>query len=113
VAFGIVSVSSVGQQNNQEGNVCVGHKMVEKSRNRPKERSHDLGQIVEMASQTPVAAVEENGGSNALVSAVLGGDKFGWLAPNLDVTVSLSEVNSLSVTVVVDKNASNAAYENK
>jgi len=43
----------------------------------------------------------------------LGSDKFGWLAPNLDVTVSLSEVNSLSVTVVVDKNASNAANENK
>ena len=87
--------------------------MVEKSWNRPEERSHYLRQIVEMASQTPVTAVKQNRRSNTLVSAVLGSDKFGWLAPNLDVTVRLSEVNSLSITVVVDKNAGDAADENQ
>mgnify|MGYP007071442990 CR=1 FL=1 len=68
---------------------------------------------MEMASQTPVTTVKQDGGSNALVSAVLGRDEFGWLAPNLDVAVSLSEVDSLSVAVEVDVDANDAGNENQ
>ena len=85
--------------------------MLEKSGNRPEEWSKDLGNIVEMAWQTPVTIVKQDGGSNALVSAVLGSDKFGWLAPNFDVTVSFSEDFSLSVTIKVDINAKGTSDE--
>ena len=68
---------------------------------------------MEMASQTPVTTVKQDRGSNTLVSAVLGRDEFGWLAPNLDVAVSFSEVDSLSVAVEVDVDANDAGNENQ
>jgi len=85
--------------------------MLEKSGNWPEERGQDLWNIVEMAWQTPVTIVKQDRSSDTLVSAVLGSDKFGWLAPNFYVTVGLSEDFSLSVTVKVDVNHKDAGDE--
>ena len=101
-AFLVVAEGAVDEENGEEDEVGVGHDVSEPGRRRPQVGQEQLGQVVEVAGEAPVAGHQQQTSPPLAGHRVRGVDHFRSAAPHQALGVGSSHVLLLLVGEVVD-----------
>lgn len=102
----IISYRTMKQQDDEKNDIGIGYDVVEKSGHGPKKRKHNLGNVVKVSGETPVAREKQQTRCLLTIGAhVASLDKLGFLAPYHTFAIQRSEELFLTIGCVVNVQA--------